>query len=182
LLIDEEELKKRGAICLDVDRGGDITYHGPGQLVGYPILDLAPLGGDVAAYLRLLEDALIDLLATFGIASERLPGFTGVWIGQEKIAAIGVKVRGGVTSHGFALNVSTDLEFFQHIVPCGIADKGVTSMERVLPGAPPLREVAERAAPALARACGREVRWAHPGELETLLALADTVEHWAAAG
>ncbi len=182
LLIGEAELQEKGAICLDVDRGGDITYHGPGQLVGYPILDLAPFGGDVTGYLRRLEETLIEVLAAYGIAAARVPGYTGVWIGQEKIGAIGVKLRGGITSHGFALNVSTDLEFFQHIVPCGIADKGVTSMERLLPALPPLPEVAHKAAEALGRVCERDVRWAEQAELDTLLALAATVERLPAAG
>ncbi len=182
LLIGEEELSRIGAVCLEVDRGGDITYHGPGQLVGYPILNLEAWGNDVSAYLRHLEGSLIEVLAGFGIQAERLPGFTGVWIGAGKIAAIGVKVRGGITSHGFALNVSTDLEFFRHIVPCGIADKEVTSMERLLGAAPPLPEVARRSAAALGRALERDVRWGERGELETLVELARTSASLPAVG
>jgi lipoate-protein ligase B len=127
VFLTENELAARGITCLEVDRGGDVTYHGPGQLVGYPILDLGPTP-DVGRYLRLLEGSLIDVLADFGMASDRLSGYTGVWIGNRKIAAIGVKVVQGVTTHGFALNVTTDLSYFSHILPCGIPDKGITSM------------------------------------------------------
>ena len=127
VFLTERELAERGITCLEVDRGGDVTYHGPGQLVGYPILDLGPTP-DVGRYLRLLEGSLIDVLADFGVASDRLSGYTGVWIGNRKIAAIGVKVAQGVTTHGFALNVTTDLSYFSHILPCGIPDKGITSM------------------------------------------------------
>ncbi|MDQ6722295.1 MAG: lipoyl(octanoyl) transferase LipB, partial [Candidatus Dormibacteraeota bacterium] len=111
--------------------------HGPGQLVGYPILDLGP-NPDVGAYLRALEESLIEVLEQFAISAGRMPEYTGVWIGEEKIAAIGVKLARGITTHGFALNVTTDLELFRHILPCGIPDKGVTSMERQLGHAPPM--------------------------------------------
>jgi lipoyl(octanoyl) transferase len=134
------ELADRGITCLDVDRGGDVTYHGPGQLVGYPIVDLGPKP-DVGLYLRNLEGCLIDVLGEFGIAAGRLSGYTGVWIGDRKIVAIGVKVSQGVTTHGFALNVSTDLSLFTHILACGIPDKGVTSMALELGAAPPMTAV-----------------------------------------
>jgi len=137
VFLNEEELAARGITCLDVDRGGDVTYHGPGQLVGYPIVDLGPKP-DVGLYLRNLEGCLIDVLADFGIAAGRLSGYTGVWIGDRKIAAIGIKVSQGVTTHGFALNVSTDLGLFTHILACGIPDKGVTSMALELGAAPPM--------------------------------------------
>ena len=127
VFLTERELAERDITCLEVDRGGDVTYHGPGQLVGYPILDLGPTP-DVGRYLRLLEGSLIDVLADFGVSADRLSGYTGVWIGNRKIAAIGVKVAQGVTTHGFALNVTTDLSYFSHILPCGIPDKGITSM------------------------------------------------------
>jgi len=140
VFLTEAELATRGIICLDVDRGGDVTYHGPGQLVGYPIFDLGPQP-DVGRYLRNLEDCLIDTLADFGIAGGRLSGYTGVWIGDRKIAAIGIKVAQGVTTHGFALNVSTDLSLFTHILACGIPDKGVTSMALELGAAPPMAAV-----------------------------------------
>lgn len=135
ILINEEELAHQGITVLDVDRGGDVTYHGPGQLVAYPIIDLnqTTLGLDYPGYVRALEKVLIGVLANFAINAYRLQGYSGAWVesnGQwEKIAAIGVKVDGrGITSHGIALNVATDLRYFNHIVPCGITDKGVTSM------------------------------------------------------
>jgi lipoyl(octanoyl) transferase len=142
VFLSEAEMAARGITCLDVDRGGDVTYHGPGQLVGYPILDLGPTP-DVGLYLRNLEACLIDVLADFGIAAGRLPGYTGVWIGDRKIAAIGIKVSQGVTTHGFALNVSTDLSLFTHILACGIPDKGVTSMALEIGAAPAMAEVKE---------------------------------------
>ncbi len=141
--LSEAELSARGITCLDVDRGGDVTYHGPGQLVSYPILDLGPTP-DVGAYLRGLEQCVIDVLAQFQIQAGRMEQYTGVWIGDEKIAAIGVKLARGITTHGFALNVSTDLELFRHILPCGIPDKGVTSMARQL-GRPPAMAAVEDA-------------------------------------
>jgi lipoyl(octanoyl) transferase len=136
----EGELTARGISCLEVDRGGDVTYHGPGQLVGYPILGLGPRP-DVGWYLRSLEACLIDVLDDFGVKAGRLAGYTGVWIDDRKIVAIGVKVSQGVTTHGFALNVSTDLSLFTHILACGIPDKGVTSMALELGAAPPMAEV-----------------------------------------
>jgi lipoyl(octanoyl) transferase len=137
VFLNEEQLAARGITCIDVDRGGDVTYHGPGQLVGYPILDLGPKP-DVGLYLRNLEGCLIDVLSDFGIGAGRLSGYTGVWIGDRKIAAIGIKVSQGVTTHGFALNASTDLSLFTHILACGIPDKGVTSMALELGAAPPM--------------------------------------------
>jgi len=146
VFLSDVQLAARGITCLEVDRGGDVTYHGPGQLVGYPIVDLG-LKPDVGAYLRGLEACLIAALADFGIAAARLPGFTGVWIeGQRKIAAIGVKVASGITTHGFALNVSTDLSLFAHILPCGIRDKGVTSMASELGRAPDMTAVEDAVA------------------------------------
>jgi lipoyl(octanoyl) transferase len=143
VFLSDSELAARGITCLEVDRGGDVTYHGPGQLVGYPILDLGSKP-DVGAYLRGLEACLIAVLADFGIPAGRLPGYTGVWIeDQRKIAAIGVKVASGITTHGFALNVSTDLSLFEHILPFGIPDKGVTSMARELGRAPQMAAVEE---------------------------------------
>jgi lipoyl(octanoyl) transferase len=138
--LSDDELTARGITCLEVDRGGDVTYHGPGQLVGYPILALGPQA-DVGRYLRMLEGVLIDVLAGFSVPAGRLDGYTGVWIGDRKIAAIGVKVGQGVTTHGFALNVTTDLRLFQHILACGIPDKGVTSMEIELGRAPAMVDV-----------------------------------------
>ena len=133
ILIDEEQGRLLGIDVFDTGRGGDVTYHGPGQLVGYPILDLKPDRCDLHRYVRDLEQVLILALASFGIGAGRKDGLTGVWVEDEKIAAIGVRVSSGwITSHGFALNVSTDLSFFGSIVPCGITQYGVTSIERVL--------------------------------------------------
>jgi lipoate-protein ligase B len=132
LLANDEELARAGATFIETDRGGDITYHGPGQVVGYGILDLQRLRPDVHLYVRRLEEVLIRALARWGIASSRIPGLTGVWHGDQKIAAIGVRVSRWITSHGFALNVATDLSRFESIVPCGIVGKRVTSVERVL--------------------------------------------------
>ncbi|MGA7239772.1 MAG: lipoyl(octanoyl) transferase LipB [Bryobacteraceae bacterium] len=130
LLASEEVLERAGISFYPTDRGGDVTYHGPGQLVGYPILDLRDWKRDVGAYVRGVEQAIIDTLAEFGIAGERIPKLTGVWVEGRKIAAIGVHISRWVTSHGFALNVSTDLTYFQYIVPCGLT-KPVTSMAQL---------------------------------------------------
>lgn len=132
LLVDPVALEQRGVQVRESARGGDVTYHGPGQLVGYPIVDLHDHGKDVHRYLRNVEESLIRTLAAFGLAAERVPKLTGVWVGSGKVAAIGVGVRQWVTWHGFALNVSTDLDAFKLIVPCGIRDRGVTSLERLL--------------------------------------------------
>ncbi|HEY9289203.1 MAG TPA: lipoyl(octanoyl) transferase LipB [Candidatus Dormibacteraeota bacterium] len=145
VFLSEAQLAERGITCLEVDRGGDVTYHGPGQLVGYPIFDLGT-APDVGGYVRRLEACLIEALADFGIPAGRLSGYTGVWIGEEKIAAIGVKISRGVTTHGFALNVSTDLGLFRHILPCGIPDKGVTSMAAKLGRAPTMSQVEDAVA------------------------------------
>jgi lipoate-protein ligase B len=131
VLWDEAERGRRGVELVWVDRGGDVTYHGPGQLVGYPILDLDRHGGDLLTYLRTLEQSLIDYVARFHVNSSSVPGLTGVWVGDTKVAAIGVKLTGRVTSHGFALNLTTDLDYFSGIVPCGLDDKSVTSLERL---------------------------------------------------
>lgn len=142
ILVDADQRALLGIELFETGRGGDVTYHGPGQLVGYPILDLKPDRCDLHRYVRDIEEALIHALSTFGISAGRVAGLTGVWVGGEKIAAIGVRVSSGwITSHGFALNVSTDLQFFGAIVPCGLRDHGVTSMQRVLGSAPDLEAV-----------------------------------------
>lgn len=137
LLADEDKLKAIEATYYPINRGGDITYHGPGQLVGYPILDLDHFFADIHRYLRELEEAVILTLAEYGIVASRYPGYTGVWLDPEtekarKICAMGVRCSRWVTMHGFAFNVNTNLDYFKHIVPCGIDDKDVTSMEREL--------------------------------------------------
>jgi lipoyl(octanoyl) transferase len=126
---DAAERTARGVELHESGRGGDVTYHGPGQLVGYPILDLRPDRCDVHRYVRDLEDVLMRTVRGFGLAADRVPGLTGVWTGDEKIAAIGIRISRWITSHGFALNVATDLAYFGLIVPCGISDRGVTSLE-----------------------------------------------------
>jgi lipoate-protein ligase B len=130
LLASEEILQRSGIDLHTTDRGGDVTYHGPGQLVGYPILDLRDWKRDVVGYVRALEQVLIETLATFGLEAGRADGMTGVWTEGRKIAAIGVHISRWVTSHGFALNVNTDLSYFQYIVPCGLT-LPVTSMEQM---------------------------------------------------
>jgi lipoyl(octanoyl) transferase len=157
-----DALRAAGADYVDVDRGGSVTFHGPGQLVAYPIVDLAasfpiaahPLHGDVVQYLRALEAALIDTAAAYGVRVDRRPPYTGVWAGTAKLAAIGVKLARGVTTHGVALNVCTDLSWFERIVPCGIDGASVASLETL--GAPGLtpQEVAPRLAAKLAQAFG----------------------------
>jgi lipoyl(octanoyl) transferase len=136
LLAGEDVLRRAGIAFFPTDRGGDITYHGPGQLVGYPIFDLRAWRRDVVGYVRAIEQTLIDTLADFGIAGGRAPGMTGVWVDGQKIAAIGVHISRWIASHGFALNVTTDLRYFQYIVPCGLA-KPVTSRAEL--GAAPAR-------------------------------------------
>ncbi len=132
ILFDEKLLARIGASFHRVGRGGDITYHGPGQIVGYPIVDLRRWQPDVHKYLRSLEQVLIRTLRDFGISAVRDSHATGVWVGDEKVAAIGVRVSRWITSHGFALNVNADLSYFSHIVPCGLVGKGVTSMDKLL--------------------------------------------------
>jgi len=130
LLASEDVLRRAGVSFHHTDRGGDITYHGPGQIVGYPILDLREWKRDVTAYVRAVEQVLIDMLADFGITAGRIPGWTGVWAKDKKVAAIGIHIGRWVTSHGFALNHTTDLSYFGYIVPCGLTNP-VTSMEEL---------------------------------------------------
>jgi lipoate-protein ligase B len=130
VLASDEIMDRAGIVFCPTDRGGDVTYHGPGQLVGYPIMDLREWKRDVGAYVHGLEQALIDTLADYGIQAGRIPKLTGVWVGNAKVAAIGVHLSRWVTSHGFALNVNTDLSYFQYIVPCGLT-KPVTSMAQL---------------------------------------------------
>ena len=132
ILAAPEALATRGIEVFETGRGGDITYHGPGQIVGYPIIDLNPDRRDVHRYVRDLETVLIGAAGEYGVTAGRIEGLTGVWVGNEKLAAIGVRIARWITSHGFAFNVSTDLDHFSFIVPCGIADRGVTSLERLV--------------------------------------------------
>jgi lipoyl(octanoyl) transferase len=142
LLASDQVMERAGISFYPTDRGGDVTYHGPGQLVGYPILDLRDWKRDVGAYVRGLEQAIIDTVGEYGIEAGRIPKLTGVWVGERKIAAIGVHLSRWVTSHGFALNVHTDLSYFQYIVPCGLT-KPVASMAQYGVRAT-LEEVGER--------------------------------------
>jgi lipoyl(octanoyl) transferase len=131
ILASDADLSARGIEIFEAGRGGDVTYHGPGQMVGYPIVDLNPDRRDVHRYVRDIEEVLIRVADDFNVEAVRVPGLTGVWVGHEKLAAIGVRISRWVTSHGFALNVSTNLDDFNLIVPCGIADRGVTSLARL---------------------------------------------------
>jgi len=132
LVGNEEYLKKNKISVYDIDRGGDITYHGPGQIVGYPIIDLNSWGKDTDKYLRALEEIIIRTCADYGLPVTRVPKYTGVWIEDRKIAAIGIKVTRWITMHGFALNVNTDLSLYNGIIPCGITNKEVTSLQKEL--------------------------------------------------
>lgn len=150
LLINEAFLQKIGATYVPINRGGDITYHGPGQVVGYPILDLEQFFTDIHKYLRLLEEAIILTIAEYGLKGERYDGYTGVWLDADipakarKICAMGVRCSRWVTMHGFAFNVNTDLAYFNHIVPCGITDKQVTSLQKELGHEIDVAEVKEK--------------------------------------
>lgn len=146
LLVPENEVRARGFDLVDVERGGDVTYHGPGQLVGYPIL---PIGRRVRDYLRRIEEAIVALAAEYGVRAEGSPGYAGVWIGDTKLCAIGVAVKRGVSFHGFALNVATDLSHFETIVPCGLEGTGVTSLTALAGRPVSLDEARERLVPHL---------------------------------
>lgn len=151
LLASRQQLAARGAQVFEIDRGGDVTYHGPGQLVGYPIFDLAQHRRDIAWYMRSLEEALIAVSGEYGIQAGRLAGAPGIWVGNDKLAAMGVHIARWVTSHGFAFNVNTDLRYFDWIVPCGLRGKGVTSLAKLLGRRVEMEEVAERVVRELGR-------------------------------
>jgi len=169
LLASEHVLRQKGVELHATDRGGDITYHGPGQLVGYAILNLGVIRRDVVWYVRTLEEAMIRATTEFGITAEREPGKTGVWVksgqAEEKLAAIGVHISRWVTSHGFAYNVSTDLRYFDLIVPCGIADRKATSLEKLLGRSVDEKEVAQRIGKHLGELFGLEMKEAKQQEL-----------------
>jgi lipoyl(octanoyl) transferase len=157
ILADKVQLQTNSVEVHETGRGGDVTYHGPGQLVGYPIINLKPDRCDVHRYVRDLEEVLIRSIAEFGVTGTRIEGLTGVWVGNEKIAAIGVRIARWITSHGFALNVNTDLDYFKMIVPCGITDKGVTSLSRFLGSEIPLYDVARIVSSQFAAVFDREM-------------------------
>jgi len=169
LLVTENVLRQKGVEFYETSRGGDITYHGPGQIVGYPILNLGAIRRDVVWYVRTLEEAMIRATAEFGITAERVAGKTGIWVRagntEEKLAAIGVHISRWVTSHGFAYNVSTDLRNFDLIVPCGIADRKATSLEKLLARNVEQTEVAPRIAKHLGELLGLEILEATRKEL-----------------
>jgi lipoyl(octanoyl) transferase len=169
LLVSEPVLRQKGVEYYESSRGGDITYHGPGQIVGYPILNLGAIRRDVVWYVRTLEEAMILATAEFGVTSERVAGKTGIWVRagntEEKLAAIGVHISRWVTSHGFAYNVSTDLRNFDLIVPCGIADRKATSLEKLLGRSIQEEEVAPRIAKHLGELLALEMREASRKEL-----------------
>lgn len=159
VLLDGAALERLGVQVHHVDRGGEATYHGPGQLVAYPILDLRRWGGGPVKYVRALEEALIRTLGDWGIAGRRESGLPGVWVGQEKIAFVGVRISGGITCHGISLNVNSDLSFYGHIVPCGIAGLGVTSMERITGASADMAAVKRAFVRHLGDVMGLEMKW-----------------------
>jgi lipoyl(octanoyl) transferase len=159
ILASPESLAAHGVEVHETGRGGDVTYHGPGQLVGYPIINLKPDRQDVHRYVRDIEEVLIGTIADYGITGTRIAGLTGVWVGNQKIAAIGVRIARWITSHGFALNVNPDLNFFRMIVPCGITDKGVTSIAQQIGREPELNEVARVAAKYFAEVFSRDINF-----------------------
>jgi lipoyl(octanoyl) transferase len=157
MLVSEEFLASRGAQVFHTDRGGDVTYHGPGQLVGYPILDLTRHRRDISWYMRSLEEVFIRTAHDYGIKAGRSEGAAGVWVGNDKLTAMGVHLSRWVTSHGFALNVNTDLRYFEWIVPCGLQGKGVTSLAKLLDRAVEMKEVTERVVQHFGEVFGLEV-------------------------
>jgi len=182
MLAGENVLRQKGVEFFETSRGGDVTYHGPGQIVAYPILNLGAIRRDVVWYVRMLEEAMIRATAEFGIEAKRESGKTGIWVGEgklgEKLGAIGVHISRWVTSHGLAYNVSTDLRNFELIVPCGIADRKVTSLEKLLGRSVKLAEVKPKLAKYLGEVLGLELREIGRAELRERL---ETVEQPAAA-
>jgi lipoate-protein ligase B len=165
ILADQQQLQSHSVEVHETGRGGDVTYHGPGQLVGYPIINLKPDRLDVHRYVRDIEEVLIRAIAQFGVVGTRIPDLTGVWVGNQKIGAIGVRIARWITSHGFALNINTDLRYFSMIVPCGITDKGVTSLSHLLGRQIELQEAAQVVASQFAEVFGRRVVFADTSTL-----------------
>jgi lipoyl(octanoyl) transferase len=163
ILASGERLASLGVEVSETGRGGDVTYHGPGQIVGYPILDLRPDRCDVHRYVRDLEEVMIRTAGEFGFEAVRIKGLTGAWVGAEKIGAIGVRISGWITSHGFAFNVNTDLDYFNLIVPCGISGRGVTSLARLLGRPLPIEGVEEATIRHFCAVFGREIAADLPG-------------------
>ncbi|MGB2636973.1 MAG: lipoyl(octanoyl) transferase LipB [Candidatus Acidiferrum sp.] len=176
LLASEHVLRQKNVELHSTNRGGDITYHGPGQIVGYPILNLDKIKRDVGWYVRTLEEAMIRASADFNITAYRVPGKTGIWVNatpqEEKLAAIGVHISRWVTSHGFAYNVSTDLRYFDLIVPCGIADRKATSLEKLLQRTITLSEVKPHLTLQLAELLSRDAQFASSEQLDSRLTAA----------
>ena len=164
ILASRDYLAAEGIEVHEIGRGGDVTYHGHGQLVGYPIINLKPDRCDVHRYVRDIEEVLLRVISEYGISGGRIKGLTGIWVGNEKIAAIGVRIARWITSHGFALNINTDLRYFQMIVPCGIVDKGVTSMQKILGRTIDMKEVAQITAKHFAEVFARDVSLADGAE------------------
>ncbi|MFN0124084.1 MAG: lipoyl(octanoyl) transferase LipB [Blastocatellia bacterium] len=162
ILLTRQLLASRGVEVFETGRGGDVTYHGPGQLVGYPILNLAPDRCDIRRYVRDLQEALMRTVADYGVTAGRRDDHIGVWVDDAKLAAIGIRVSRWVTMHGFALNAATDLDYFQMIVPCGIHDLGVTSLEKLIGAGPGLPELAARFAGHFGEVFDRQMQAADP--------------------
>ena len=158
-----ERLADLGVTVHETGRGGDVTYHGPGQIVGYPILDLRPDRCDVHKYVRDLEEVMIRTCAAYGVKAGRIPGLSGTWVGTDKIGAIGIRISRWITSHGFAFNVGTDLDHFTLIVPCGITDRGVTSLEKITGRSMPIRDVEDAIVRSFADVFNRAVDTGAPG-------------------
>jgi lipoyl(octanoyl) transferase len=164
ILATPARLAELGVEVFETGRGGDVTYHGPGQLVGYPILDLTPDRCDVHKYVRDIEEVIIRTTGDYDIRAGRIAGLTGVWVGHEKIAAIGIRISRWITSHGFAFNISTNLDYFRLIVPCGISDRGVTSLDKLIGRPVPFEEVEDRLAGHFCDVFGRVLSEARSAE------------------
>ena len=169
LLVTEERLAALDAQLFETDRGGDVTYHGPGQLVGYPIFDLTQHRRDIAWFMRSLEEVFIGVARDFGVEVKRIKGCPGVWVGNDKLVAMGVHISRWVTSHGFAFNVNTDLSFFEAIIPCGIRDKGVTSLARLLGRPAEMDRVIERVIARFGEVFGLEIEPSAVGTRQSIV-------------